>query len=172
MRSCPETRWRRSIGHFVRPLWRLPRPAAVWAIAALALAAPAAAQTWPGAQWATALPAAVSMDPTKTAAALKYGRVRAGSGNLIRAGKLFGSWGNQSTLYAVRSTTKSIGSILIGIAIKEKRITLDNLLKGRVPNFGVPPTSNLANGWLDGLTVRQLATQTGGFDKPGGFETA
>ena len=79
----------------------------------------------PGAQWATTLPAAVSMDPTKTAAALSYGRVRAGSGNLIRAGKLVGSWGGQSTLHQVRSTTKSIGSILIGVAIKDKRITFD-----------------------------------------------
>ena len=135
----------------------------------LALAAPAAAQTWPGTQWSSVAPAAVGMDPTRTAAALAYGSSRAGSGILIRAGKRFGHWGSQSTLYAMRSTTKSIGSILIGIAIKEKRITLDNLLTGRVPSFGVPPQSNLAHGWLPGITVRELATQTAGFAKTGGF---
>ena len=109
------------------------------------------------------------MDPTRTATALSYGSRRAGSGILIRDGKRFGHWGSQSAIYALRSTTKSIGSILIGIAIKEKRIILDNLLTGRVPSFGVPPQTNLANGWLPGITVRQLATQTAGFAKTGGF---
>jgi CubicO group peptidase (beta-lactamase class C family) len=149
-------------------LQRLPA-ARAWAIAGMTLAAPAAAQTWPGAQWATASPAAVGMDPAKTATALNYSRVRAGSGNLIRAGKRIGYWGDQAAKYQLRSTTKSIGSILIGIAIREKRITLDNLLTGRVPSFGVPPTANLAKEWLAGITVRQLATQTAGFSKTGGF---
>jgi CubicO group peptidase (beta-lactamase class C family) len=145
-------------------------PAALaWAMAGMTLAEPATAQTWPGAQWATASPAAVGMDPAKTATALKYGRVRAGSGNLIRAGRRIGYWGDQGTKYHLQSTTKSIGSILIGIAIRERRISLDSLLAGRVPNFGVPPTANRAKGWLDGITVRQLATQSAGFSKTGGF---
>src|SRR4051812_5680065 len=88
----------------------------------------------------------MGMDPAKTATALKYGRVRAGSGNLIRSGRRIGYWGDQGTKYHLQSTTKSIVSILIGIAIRERRISLDSLLAGRVPNFGVPPTANRAKG--------------------------
>jgi CubicO group peptidase (beta-lactamase class C family) len=33
----------------------------------------------------------------------------------------------------------------------------------------VPPQSNVATGWLDQITILQLATHTAGFEKPGGF---
>jgi CubicO group peptidase (beta-lactamase class C family) len=149
------------------PALFLQRPPATraWAIPGLTLAAPAATQTWLGAQWASASPAAVGTDPAKTPTALNYGRVGARSGNLIRAGKRIGHWGDEATKYQLPSTTKSIGSILIGIAIRERRTTLDNLLSGRVPGFGVPPAANPAKEWLARITVRQLATQTAGFSK-------
>src|SRR5262249_22925558 len=34
---------------------------------------------------------------------------------------------------------------------------------------GLPPTSNASTGWLDDITVANLATHTAGFDKPGGY---
>ncbi|MFL5334578.1 MAG: serine hydrolase domain-containing protein [Geminicoccaceae bacterium] len=109
------------------------------------------------------------MDQTRTTTALNYGKARLGSGNLIRAGKLVGSWGGQATTYDIKSVTKSIGSILIGVAIKDKRITFDTKPNAYVPNFATPPTSNLDHGWPSLITVRQLATQTAGFEKTGGF---
>jgi CubicO group peptidase (beta-lactamase class C family) len=109
------------------------------------------------------------MDPAKTTTALNYGKARLGSGNLIRAGKLVGSWGGQSTLYDIKSVTKSIGSILMGVAIKDQRITFDTKPNDYVPGFATPPTSNLDKGWQKLVTVRQLATQTAGFPKTGGF---
>ena len=38
------------------------------------------------------------------------------------------------------------------------------------PGFGVPPESNRETGWLDQITLLHLATQTAGFEKPGGYE--
>jgi CubicO group peptidase (beta-lactamase class C family) len=37
-------------------------------------------------------------------------------------------------------------------------------------SFGVPPDNNFATGWLGKVTLFHLATQTAGFDKPGGFQ--
>jgi hypothetical protein len=37
------------------------------------------------------------------------------------------------------------------------------------PSFGVAPESNTRTGWLDKITLFHLATQTAGFDKPGGY---
>ena len=37
------------------------------------------------------------------------------------------------------------------------------------PTLGVPPEENTETGWLDDITIRHLATQTAGFDKPGGY---
>ncbi len=37
------------------------------------------------------------------------------------------------------------------------------------PTFGTQPASNIDTGWLDQITIRHLATQTAGFEKPGGY---
>src|SRR3954453_8971361 len=120
-----------------RSSWRV-AGACGWTLASLTLAAAAAAQTWPGTTWTSASAASVGMDQTRTTTALNYGKARLGSGNLVRAGKLVGSWGVQSTLYDIKAVTKSIGSILIGVAIKDKRITFDTKPNAYVPNFATP----------------------------------
>jgi hypothetical protein len=56
-----------------------------------------------------------------------------------------------------------------GRAIKDQRITFDTKPNDYVPGFATPPTSNLDKGWQKLVTVRQLATQTAGFPKTGGF---
>ena len=38
-----------------------------------------------------------------------------------------------------------------------------------LPTIGVPPQSNVDTGWLDQITILQLATHTAGFEKDGGF---
>ena len=133
------------------------------------VAAPLRAQVWPASVWLSASPEQLGMDATRTAEALGYGSSRGGSSILVRAGKIAGHWGNLQTRYDVKSLTKSIGSILVGIAIKDRLITLDTELKQYVPDFGIPPSANIGNAGLDIITVGHLATHTGGFPKSGGF---
>jgi CubicO group peptidase (beta-lactamase class C family) len=149
----------------------LPGLAAVAAVAVAATASPGGAQeVWPGASWATAAPESVGMDPARTAAALRFGRDRGGSGILVRVGKRVGAWGDQAVKYELKSTTKSFGSVLLGVAIKDGLVTRDTLVRPILPELGVPPNSNAARGWLPLIAVRHLATHTAGFDKRGGFE--
>jgi len=48
-------------------------------------------------------------------------------------------------------------------------VRLEDKAQMRLSTIGVPPQSNTATGWLDQITVLQLATHTAGFEKPGGF---
>ena len=71
--------------------------------------------------------------------------------------------------YDLKSSTKSFGATALGLAILDGKIALtDRAL--RHPGFGMPPESNAQTGWLDRITILHLATQTAGFEKPGGFE--
>ncbi|MBL7223879.1 MAG: DUF4185 domain-containing protein, partial [Candidatus Brocadiae bacterium] len=46
---------------------------------------------------------------------------------------------------------------------------LSDLATAYHPTFGVPPDSNRKTGWLGRITLLHLATQTAGFEKPGGY---
>jgi CubicO group peptidase (beta-lactamase class C family) len=78
------------------------------------------------------------------------------------------SWGDQKVKYALRSDTKSLGSILLGLAIDEGRLALGDRAVDRLSGFGTPPSSNVNTGWLPKITILQLATHTAGFDAGGG----
>jgi CubicO group peptidase (beta-lactamase class C family) len=78
------------------------------------------------------------------------------------------SWGDQKVKYALRSDTKSLGSILLGLAIDEGRLALGDRAVDRLSGFGTPPSSNVNTGWLPKIMVLQLATHTAGFDAGGG----
>ena len=130
---------------------------------------PARAQIWPGANWQTATPAQVGMDPALLAQARTYALTGAGSGMVIRFGKVVDSWGNAHTLYDIKSTTKSIGSLLLGMAVGDGLVGLDATARTYFPTLGNPPASNEGTGWLPALTVRQLANHSGGFDDFGGY---
>jgi CubicO group peptidase (beta-lactamase class C family) len=160
--------------------WRCCRARAMapcaWQLLALVLAGlgasslPAAGQeVWPGTGWTSAAPAAVGMNATRTADAVAYARSRGGSGILIRHGTRVATWGDQQQKYGLLSATKSIGSILLGVAIKEGRVSLAGTAQPALPELGLPPDSNQATGWLPLITVHQLATHTAGFEKDGGF---
>jgi CubicO group peptidase (beta-lactamase class C family) len=80
-------------------------------------------------------------------------------------------WGNQKQRYDLKSTTKAIGVTAIGLALQDGKIkSLGDLAKTYHPGFGIRPQSNAETGWLDKITLFHLATQTAGFDKPGGYE--
>src|SRR3954451_2902668 len=137
--------------------------------AALGARPAAAAEVWPGKAWATASPARVGLDPARLGQAIAYGSARGGAGLIVRHGYRVGGWGDPALRYELYSSTKSFGSIVLGLAVKDGKVRLDGPARPLLPSLGVPPRSNLATGWLPLITVEQLATHSAGFAKPGGF---
>ena len=54
--------------------------------------------------------------------------------------------------------------------IKARDYALTDNVKQHHPGFGMPPASNMDTGWIDKTSILHLATQTAGFEKPGGYE--
>jgi CubicO group peptidase (beta-lactamase class C family) len=79
-------------------------------------------------------------------------------------------WGDQALRYDIKSATKSFGATALGVAIEDRKVSLDMPARQCHPTLGVPPESNATTGWLEKITIRHLATQTAGFEKPGGYE--
>ncbi len=124
---------------------------------------------WPMPQWSRAEPAQVGMDEAKLAQARDYALTGGGSGYITRHGRLVMAWGDPRARYDLKSTTKSFGSIALGLAIKDGKLRLEDKAKRHHPTLGVPPEENAQTGWLDEITILHLASQTGGFEKPGGY---
>ncbi|MBE9516067.1 MAG: serine hydrolase, partial [Proteobacteria bacterium] len=126
---------------------------------------------WPTNGWLAATPLEMGMDPVKLTQARDY--VSPGtnqdSGFIIKSGKLVFSWGDQTTKYDIKSSTKSIGSMIFGLAIDDGLVNPADLAKSHYASVGTPPLTNLDTGWMDALTMQQLATHTGGFDKNGDY---
>jgi CubicO group peptidase (beta-lactamase class C family) len=124
---------------------------------------------WPIPQWSRAEPAEVGMDEARLARAREYALTGGGSGYITRHGRLVMAWGDPRAMYDLKSTTKSFGSIALGLAIKDGKLHLEDKAKRHHPTLGVPPEENARTGWLDEITVLHLASQTAGFEKPGGY---
>jgi CubicO group peptidase (beta-lactamase class C family) len=142
--------------------------------ASLALAAPESppagnAAEWPGAQWSAARPEEVGLDPAGLVKARDYALTADGSGLVVRHGRLALAWGDPAQRYDLKSSTKSFGSLALGLAIGDGKVRLDDPAMQHHPEFGVPPPENAGTGWLPKITLRHLATHTAGFDKPGGY---
>lgn len=124
---------------------------------------------FPGADgWPTRSPAQAGMDEAKLAIARDYALTGGGAGMIVRKGRLVYSWGDINQRFDVKSTTKSIGGIALGLALDEGRIDLSASARSYLPTLGNPPADNEATGQLDSITVLQLATHTAGFEKPQG----
>lgn len=124
---------------------------------------------WPVPQWSQAEPADVGMDEAKLARARDYALTGGGSGYITRHGRLVLAWGDPRARYDLKSSTKSFGSIALGLAIKDGKLRLDDKAKQHHPTFGLPPEENTQTGWLGEITILHLASQTAGFEKPGGY---
>ena len=111
----------------------------------------------------------MGMDAGLLAEARAYALTGGGAGMITRNGRMVASWGYANLRYDVKSTTKSIGFTAAGLAIADGLININDHAQGHLAAFGVPPNSNAATGWLDDITLLQLATHTAGFDKQGGF---
>ena len=94
-----------------------------------------------------------------------------GAGIVMRGEKTVYRWGDQTKRYDLKSTTKSVGSIALGLAVKDGLVDLNDPVVAQFPELGIPPEKNTATGWIDEITYFHLATHTAGFDKPGGYES-
>ncbi len=135
------------------------------------LPAPFAAKAadFPGETWTTATPAEAGLEERPLIEARDYALTGGGSGYLIRGGRLVLSWGDPAKRYDLKSTTKSFGATALGVAIKDGKIRLEDKARQHHPTLGTPPEENAGTGWLDEVTVLHLASQTAGFEKPGGY---
>jgi len=124
---------------------------------------------WPLPKWQTAKPADVGMDEAQLVHARDYALTGGGSGYITRHGKLVMSWGDLRRRYDLKSTTKSIGITALGLAISDGKIGLEDKVVKHHPTFAVPPDANKKTGWIGNITIQHLATQTAGFEKPGGY---
>lgn len=124
---------------------------------------------WPSPDWQTSAPAELGMDEAKLLEAKEYALTGEGSGYIVRSGKLVMAWGDPAQRYDLKSTTKSIGVTALGLALLDGKIEMEDEVKQYHPSFGIQPESNAVSGWLDEITILHLATQTAGFEKPGGY---
>lgn len=130
---------------------------------------PADSPVFPASEWANATPADMKMEAAKLDQARDYSLTGGGSGFITRRGRVVYTWGDTAARYTVKSATKSIGGIALGLALDDDRLQLADRAQLHLSTIGVPPQSNVATGWLDQITILQLATHTAGFEKPGGF---
>lgn len=125
--------------------------------------------------WAKVDAATVGMNQAGLDAAATFAQTTptgAGPGNgmIVRHGQLVSSWGDiDDSTPEVKSVTKSMGGIALGLAIDDGKLALTDKAITHIPTFGTPPAINSTKGAAD-ITVAQLATHTAGFPKPGGYE--
>jgi len=124
---------------------------------------------WPGERWGTATPQEAGMDPASLAQARNYALAGEGSGVVTRHGRVVMQWGDQGRTCDLKSSTKAIGVTAVGLALLDGKFRSLNEPASRYhPELGTPPQTNEAKNWLGRITLFHLATQTAGFDKPGG----
>jgi CubicO group peptidase (beta-lactamase class C family) len=146
-------------------------PQSLLAVALLGFASASrlSAADWPGAEWPKATPAEMGMAEARLVQARDYALTGGGSGMIIRHGKVVLTWGDPAKLYDLKSSSKAIGVTLLGLALKDGKAKLDDKAIRYQPALGIPPENNRATGWIGQITLRQLANQVAGFEKPGGY---
>jgi CubicO group peptidase (beta-lactamase class C family) len=140
-------------------------------------------ETDPNHGWAAvANPADVGMDAAKLQEASAYALTGGGAGMIVRHGRLVHQWTDTEgdadpandfdidDRLDVKSTTKSMGGIALGLALNDNLLALDDLAQSRLPHVGAAPGDPTPNdpAWLAQIKIRQLATHTAGFEKSGG----
>ncbi len=129
---------------------------------------PRPARSVPSGKWLTASPADVGMDEAVLKKARDYALTGGGSGCIVRSGRLVMRWGDQKRRYDLKSTTKSIGVTALGLAVGDGKVRLTDKAKRHHPSLEGKPPGKAGAGWADEITIFHLATQTAGYDKPGG----
>ena len=127
------------------------------------------AYIWPTAGWIVATPDEVGLQQSLLEQARDYALTGNGSGIIIKSGQQVLSWGDLATRYDLKSTTKSFGAALAGLALNDGLVDLDQLAQLYLPDVGIPPDTNSDTGWPGLITLKHLLTHTAGFDKAGGY---
>ena len=92
-----------------------------------------------------------------------------GSGVVVRGGKLVYQWGELNRLYDLKSTTKSIGSAALGLAIQDGLIKIEDKVIDHYPDIRAHAIGTHATDWVKEISFFHLSTHTAGFEKPGGY---
>lgn len=138
----------------------------------LALLAPGVGRTepiWPGDQWPKGDASELAVDLTQLQQARDYALSAEGSGLVIVGGREVLAWGDRRQRYDLKSSSKSIGVTALGLALLDGKVKLSDPAIKHQPALGIPPEENRTSGWLEQITLKHLATQTAGFEKPGGY---
>ena len=73
-------------------------------------------------------------------------RYAGGAGIVMRGDKTVYRWGDPKKLYDLKSTTKSFGSIALGLAVKDGLVDLNAPVVEQFPELGIPPGKNGCSG--------------------------
>ena len=146
-------------------IWRVIVWLCLWAAAASTSADP----VYPGQAWESAAPADAGLDEAKLHRARDYALTGGGSGMVVRGGRVVLTWGDLSQRYDLKSTSKSVGVTALGVALADGKVKLTDRAVDLHPTFATPPEENARTGWPGEITLLHLATQTAGFEKPGGY---
>lgn len=111
----------------------------------------------------------LGLDMAKLHQARDYALTTGGSGRIIYKGIIALTWGDQKKLYDLKSSSKSIGVTALGLALQDGKMKLEDKAIKFHPDFAAQPQSNLSNDRYKQITLFHLATQTAGFEKPGGY---
>jgi CubicO group peptidase (beta-lactamase class C family) len=139
---------------------------------ASSLSVPALAQlpapVYPGAEaWAQMTPAELGLDASKLAEARAYAESKQGAGLVVRNGYKVLNWGSQTSRFPVASVTKGVGALLLGLAVSDGALNIEDRAQLHFPDIGMP--ENVDNQrWLSLVTLEQLATHSSGFKEPQG----
>jgi CubicO group peptidase (beta-lactamase class C family) len=127
----------------------------------------AGAVEFPEPEWSSVTPESMGLNSDLLRKSQEYALTGEGSGCVIVRGKMVAVWGDRKKIYDLKSSSKSIGVSLLGVALKEEKVALNDPAVRFQPDLAIPPESNRQTGWIPKITIRMLADQTAGFDKPG-----
>ncbi len=109
---------------------------AVLLFLAVAFQSPSVADppVWPTDGWPTATPEAMAMDAGLLAQGQAYAQNFGGTGLVVRHGHVVAAWGDTNLRYDLKSTTKSIGTTALGLALADGLLTLADRAGTHLPD--------------------------------------
>jgi CubicO group peptidase (beta-lactamase class C family) len=116
---------------------------------------------YPHDKWAHAKPEQVGLKPQKLEAIDEFLKScgQGTSGLLLRHGKIAHTWGDIEKQYDVASCTKVFTSTAIGLAVADKKLSLDDKIYKFVPEVNSPKDKN--------ITIAHLLSMTSEYGRPG-----
>jgi CubicO group peptidase (beta-lactamase class C family) len=92
-----------------------------------------------------------------------------GFGMIVRRGRIVHSWGDIDVRVDIKSVTKSMGGVALGLALDQDLVALTDFARVLMPSIGDQPPGANSAARLDQITILSLATHTAGFPKLGGY---